>query len=304
MSREIVLVTGARGFVGRWTLEPLMRCGFEVHAIRTRPDPPVVEGVVWHTADLLTAEGRREALAASRPQRVLHCAWYVEHGKFWTSPENDRWQAASAELATEFMDNGGHRFVGVGSCAEYATQAAGDGLPWPENRLVDPATPYGVAKAKLAARLGAAARPGVTTAWARLFHMFGPDEPPARLVPSVMGAVLAGQKARCGSGRPVRDFCSTWFIGEALAALVGSDVTGAVNIASGEAVTIADMAMRIGTLCGRPDLVQLGALPDRPDDVPFMVADITRLRREVGLTAVCDVAGDLRRLRDERIPKP
>ena len=97
----------------------------------------------------------------------------------------------------------------------------------------------------------------------------------------------------------MRDFCSTWFIGEALAALVGCAVTGPVNVASGEAVTIADIAVCIGALCGRPDLVQLGALPDRPDDVPHMVADVTRLRNEVGFSAPCDLSMDLSRLRND-----
>lgn len=298
MPVERILVTGASGFVGRQTLAPLVARGWEVNAVCTRPDrAPVVPGVTWHCADLLANEGPAMVLAAVRPHCLLHCAWYVAHGKFWTAPENAAWAVASATLLSEFVARGGRRFVGVGSCAEYAPAASGDGQPWPERRPAAPVTPYGRAKADLAARVTAVSAPGVTTAWARLFHLFGPGEPPARLVPNVLSALLAGKPALCGSGRQVRDFCSTWFIGVALAALASCNVTGAVNIASGQPVSIADLVWRIGELCGRPNLVRLGALPDRPEEVPYMAADITRLRQEVGLTIPCEVMGDLDRLR-------
>jgi nucleoside-diphosphate-sugar epimerase len=138
----------------------------------------------------------------------------------------------------------------------------------------------------------------VQVAWARLFHLFGPGEHPDRLVPSVARALIGGREARVASGRPVRDFASTRFVGDALAALALSEVTGPVNVASGEARAIAELVRWIGAVLGRPGLVSLGALPDRAGEVPFMVADVTRLRREVGFTAPPCVEADLRALLD------
>jgi nucleoside-diphosphate-sugar epimerase len=59
-------------------------------------------------------------------------------------------------------------------------------------------------------------------------------------------------------------------------------VEGAVNVASGEPLAVAEVAEILGAISGRPDLVRLGALPDRPDEPPVLVADVTRLRVEVG----------------------
>ena len=70
--------------------------------------------------------------------------------------------------------------------------------------------------------------------------------------------------------------------GAALAALALSDVAGAVNIASGEGVSIASIAERLGGIAGRPDLIRIGALPDREGEPPRIVADVRRLRDEVG----------------------
>jgi nucleoside-diphosphate-sugar epimerase len=94
----------------------------------------------------------------------------------------------------------------------------------------------------------------------------------------------------------VRDFASTRFVGQALAALTLSGVTGPVNVASGQGRAIADVARCLGHASGRPELVRLGVLPDRPNEVPHMVADVKRLRREVGFTAPPRVEADLRAL--------
>lgn len=279
-----VLVTGASGFVGRQVLAPLAALGFEVHAVARRRG---ADAAIWHEVDLLDPTQQAALLRSVRPTHLLHAAWYVTHGRFWTAPENQDWLHASRALAEGFAAQGGRRFVGIGTCAEYAARAPGDGRPWPETRPVAPATPYGQAKAALAATLP----PG--SAWARLFHLFGPGEDPARLVPSVLGALRAGREALCGSGRPVRDFCSTWFLGRALAALVASDLDGAVNVASGEGVAIREVIARLGALASRPELIRLGARPDPAGEVGYMVADTTRLRGICSERASLDDLGRL-----------
>jgi nucleoside-diphosphate-sugar epimerase len=297
---ERVLLTGATGFVGRQVAGALLARGFAVHGVgRSAPSaasgggPVVGERVVFHQADLLDEATHRALLRDIGPAVVLHAAWYVEHGKFWTAPENAAWCHASLALARHAVEAGARRFIGLGTCAEYADRDAGDDQPWPETRRIAPATPYGQAKAQLAAEL---AKLPIPTAWARLFLMFGPGEPPARLVPSIVGALADGRPALCASGRPVRDFASTRYLGEALAALVGSEATGPVNIASGEPRSIAEVARFLGQSAGRPDLIRLGALPDRPGEVPVMVADVTRMRRDVGFADPPEVEADLRRM--------
>jgi nucleoside-diphosphate-sugar epimerase len=285
---ERVLVTGATGFIGRQVLEPLLARGFEVHGVARHAGPGAVP---IHAVDLLKPDEMRALVRDLRPALLLHTAWYVAHGKFWTAPENADWVEASEALGHAFAEGGGRRMVALGTCAEYADAVGGDDAPWPETRALAPSTPYGRAKAECAARL--ARIPGIELAWARIFHLFGPGEHPDRLVPSVILALLAGREARCASGRPVRDFASTRFVGAALAALVGSGVTGAVNVASGEGRAISEVVRFLGQAAGRPGLVRLGALPDRPGEVPRMVADVTRLRQEVGFAAAPDVEADL-----------
>ena len=294
---ERLLVTGASGFIGQHMPALLRARGYETH-ITARATLPETAGITAHAVDLLRQDEAQRLIRDLRPAIIIHTAWYVAHGRFWTAPENTDWLEASTALAAYAAEAGTRRFVGIGTCAEYATEAGDDAYPWPETRPIAPATPYGEAKATLARRFAemAEGRARFSFAWARLFHLFGPGENPARLVPSIMLALREGREAQCASGRPVRDFISTQNAAAAITALATSQVTGPVNIGSGAQISIAAMARLIAEITGRSYLLRLGALPDRPNEPPYMVAHTGRLRREVGFTAPVSLAAELRKL--------
>ena len=276
------LVTGASGFIGRHVLPALRRRGFEVHAVSSTRR---VEkgGVTWHLADLLDASASGELLRAVEPTHLLHLAWYAEPGAFWTAPVNVQWLEASLSLMRTFAELGGQRAVGAGTCAEY-DWSSGAGVFREGDTTPTPHTLYGQCKQSLQAvaeRLYAA--PGMPSfAWGRIFFLYGPDEHPARLVPSVTRALLEGREAQCTEGSQRRDFMHCADVAEAFAALLDDRIEGAVNIGSGQAVSIAEVVSLIGEVCARPELVRLGALPTRPGEPDVLVADTTRLHEVVG----------------------
>jgi nucleoside-diphosphate-sugar epimerase len=278
-----VLVTGATGFIGRHALAPLLERGLEVHAVTSRdaPPPQAPADVSWHRADLLEPGTHDALLEAAAPTHLLHLAWYAEHGRFWTSTENLRWSAATISLVQAFAERGGRRAVLAGSCAEYRWGEPG---PCVESVTpLEPATLYGTAKNATRAVLQAAAGElGIELAWGRVFFLYGPGEAPGRLVASVIRALLAGERAPTSDGRQVRDFLHVADVAGAFAALLDSPVTGPVNIGSGDARPLLDVITAIGAATGRPDLLDVGALAPRAGDPEELVADIARLRDEVG----------------------
>ncbi len=284
-----VLVTGATGFVGRHAVVPLLERGFEVHVLGRRPMD--AEGTVWHEADILDGAATARAVAEIQASHCLHLAWDVGPG-FWSAPTNADWVAASLNLMRAFHLAGGTRFVSAGTCAEYDWSRPVERLA--EDAPKVPSTFYGIAKDATRRLLeGYAAQVGMEWAWGVLFLSFGPFERPERLVPSVIRALLAGQEARTTAGTQMRDLMDCRDQGAAFAALLASAIQGPVNIGTGDAMAVAELVRMIGEAAGRPELLRIGTLPMRPGEPERLVADVTRLHREVGFTAAHGLAGAL-----------
>ncbi|HWF26590.1 MAG TPA: NAD(P)-dependent oxidoreductase [Solirubrobacteraceae bacterium] len=277
MATGSTLITGASGFVGAPALGHLVGAGHDVHALSTRPQPPI-DGVTWHQGDLLQA-GAAEALVASmRPERLLHLAWYAEPGRFWDSPENLRWVEATLRLLRAFADTGGRRAVLAGTCAEYEWSAGG--VCSEDETPLRPATLYGASKdATRRVARAFAETAGFELAWGRIFFLYGPREPPQRLLPLVTKALLSGEPARVTEGTQVRDFMHVDDVARAFVEVLDSEIRGAVNIASGTGVELRELVQLAGAAAGRPELIELGAIPQRPGEPAVLVADIDRLHR-------------------------
>lgn len=272
-----ILVTGATGFIGR-NLLPVVAAGpHEVHALyHVKSDP--LGGVEWHQANLLDPIQTSNILRQIKPTHLLHLAWYAEHGKFWSSPENPKWLSASRHLLREFCNHGGQRFVGAGTFAEYdwSTPAT---LSEETSPLL-PSTIYGTSKLAFATDLQNFAKDtGLSSAWGRMFLTFGPYEAPQRLVPAVICSLLKGEPALCTSGEQIRDVLYVEDAARAFLTLLESDVTGAVNIASGEAWPLKGVIYKIADKLGRNDLVKLGAL--KGNEPPRLAAASNRLFHEM-----------------------
>jgi hypothetical protein len=59
-------------------------------------------------------------IATLRPSHLLHLAWVTAPDRYRYAPENLDWLGASLALVKNFGKQGGQRFVGAGSSAEYA----------------------------------------------------------------------------------------------------------------------------------------------------------------------------------------
>jgi nucleoside-diphosphate-sugar epimerase len=282
-----VLVTGARGFVGRHLTPLLVAGGWDVHAV-TSATPGASDDVTWHRADLLDANQRERLIETTGATALVHLAWCAKPPGYWTDPANLQWLAATVELARHFQTTGGLRSIIAGTCAEYE---------WSAQACAERSTPlkgqtlYGTAKAACGTVLDAfGAKTGLSVAWARLFFLFGPHDHAMRLVPSLVRDLSAGRPATCRAGNHARDFLHVNAAARALMALLESDVTGPVNIGSGVAVRVEQVARRIAHVLDAGALLSIE--PGPPRDA-LVLADTTRLREEVGWQPPTDIMADL-----------
>jgi nucleoside-diphosphate-sugar epimerase len=273
-----VLVTGATGFIGRQTLEPLVARGLSVHALARRPSTPLPQGVDFHPVDLHDGDAVAELVTQVRPDALLHLAWDVTPGRYLETSENLRWVQATLNLLQAFIGSGGRRAVCAGTAAEYDWRF---GFCSEDLTPLRPASPYAACKFGVGEILLHTTRQvGLSFAWGRVFFLYGPHESPLRLVPSMIRSALAGSPIRLKNPDHVRDYLHVEDVGAAFASLLFSGVEGPVNIASGDPLRLRDI--------GRAVFRQFDMAEAFEDDVansdayPIVVGDIRRLRTEVG----------------------
>lgn len=279
-----VFLTGATGFIGSQVARLLVREGCEVTAL-VRPEADlrrlrdITDRLRMVEGDFRAPEGFEEALCRAAPEAALHLAWHAVPGRYLHARENLECVAGSLRLFEALERAGCRRVVAAGTCHEYDT----DRGFLPETAPAAPRSLYAASKHALCLmgeqfhRLA-----GRSFAWARIFYLYGPWEDERRLVPLVARRLLAGEPCPLSPGTQIRDFLHVEDVAGALCAVARSELEGPVNIASGQPVSVADVARKIAGITGRPDLLRLGERPAPAGDPPFICADTSRLRAGTG----------------------
>lgn len=251
-----VLLTGATGFIGRRVTQMLLAQGHEIHAVSryTQRSP----NVQWHIADLLE-DDLADVVSTANAEVLMHLAWIADPPAFWTSPENLKWLSASLRLIKAFVECGGRRVVVAGSCAEYGN---GRSDPYKDTDGTSPTTLYGACKDALHSVLREYSRvTGVEYAWGRMFFVYGPGEPPQKLLTSLTTSLRDGNPLTLREADRRLDFIWVDDAAAAFARLVEASYCGPLNIASGTATSVRDAATAIASMVA-PRLVDaVKALP-------------------------------------------
>jgi UDP-N-acetylglucosamine/UDP-N-acetyl-alpha-D-glucosaminouronate 4-epimerase len=182
-------------------------------------------------------------------------------------------------------DEGIRRVVFASSSSVYGNS---NELPRVETQNPDPISPYGVSKLAAERYCVSFARVyPLETVALRYFNVFGPNQDPtsqyAAVVPRFITAIADGQAVPIyGDGEQRRDFTYVTNVVEAnLLAADAGNVNGTVlNVATGRATTVNELAEAIGSMLGLP--VEREAYPERTGDVRDSWADVTRARELLG----------------------
>lgn len=287
-----VLITGAGGFIGSQLVRLMVQEGVDVYTLLRPESNPwrlldllpnlhVIEGDLLHPE-----QGWLESLGMIQPDTCFHFAWYGEPGVFLTSPLNLQYLSASLALAEGLVKVGCHKLVIAGSFSEYDQDLG----YLSENSALKPNTPYGAAKVALYQALSLwAPSTGVEIFWPRIFSVYGPAEHEKRFVPAVILAALRNEATRLSPGEQLRDYSHVADAAAAVWLATQRGMKGPVNIGSGKPVAIGELAMKIGDLLKRPDLIRLGDLPYRQGDPMFVCANTRLLQSTTGWSPQFDL---------------
>jgi nucleoside-diphosphate-sugar epimerase len=131
------------------------------------------------------------------------------------------------------------------------------------------------------------------TSWARLFYQYGPMEDGRRVIPSLITSLLNDKPVQITKGEQARDFLHVEDVASAVFAICRSSLTGLINVGLGQPVTIKEIALQVGSLMGKSDLIQIGALPYRPNEPMFVCSDNSLLKSSTDWVPKYDLASGL-----------
>jgi nucleoside-diphosphate-sugar epimerase len=274
-----ILLTGSTGFVGQRLVSNLISRGDDVCALgRTPCKHP---NVTNFTVPELDVDAIASALEGQTFDAIIHLAAAGVHPSdrddFTLMKVNTLLTGAIVTIAKRINVKA---VVIAGSSAEY--QSVATDKPIKEDGKCETQKLYGASKAAgTILALAQSAVQQIPVAVMRVFNVFGPGEAPHRLLPCLIRDLNSGQPVKLSAGTQVRDFIYIDDVCTGLIAAVDGLInkklsSGIYNLSTGVGRSVADFARNTSTLLETdPALLQLGALPMRPDDLPYVVGDST-----------------------------
>jgi GDP-4-dehydro-6-deoxy-D-mannose reductase len=282
------LVTGATGFAGGHLVERLLTGGGRVLAWAHRGGAATsarADGVTWSAVDLLDRPALRDALAASRPSVIYHCAGQADVHDAWRAPARAlRVNALGTHHLLEAVRDAGLacRVVVTGSALVYRPGEAA----LTEDSPIAPAGPYGVSK--LAQEMTAAAS-RLPVVLARPFNHAGPRQAPAYATSAFAQQVA---EIETGAREPIlhvgnlearRDITDVRDTVRAYEALAERGTPGTpYNVCSGRAHTMRELLDILLSLSRVRVRIEVDASRLRPSDNPIILGSHARLTRDTG----------------------
>jgi len=300
-----VLITGITGFAGSHLAEHLVAAGHDVHGL-AHEDPPfpnlaaIKDRVTIHSGDITRLENVRSALAASRPDAVVHLAGLAVP----TLASADPIAAVrlnvlgTSALLTALEELPGTRLSIASSADVYG---APERIPVAEDAPLRPDNVYAatkVAAEALTREFGGRHRAPVVIL--RPANQNGPRQH-AGLAASAFAKQIA--EAEVGRADPVvrhgrldaeRDFLDVRDMARAYAAALAMNESGTFNVGSGTGVAIAEILDTLIGLARIPVRAELDPERVRGGDPTRLALDVTRFRQKTGWSPRISLVQSLR----------
>jgi UDP-glucose 4-epimerase len=299
MKDRRVLVTGGAGFIGSHLAENLLGHGYEVRvlddlSVGRRENIPA--GCEFLCGSIVDANLVRTAVTGA--DAVFHLAARVtirgSVDRFVDDAETNL--MGTLHLLRASCDAGVRRFVFASSMAVYGDSSQSN--PVKEDELLEPASPYGIAKLAAERYLFLLAKSlGIEPVVLRYFNTFGTRQgytPYVGVITIFITRLLRRQSLTIyGDGTQVRDFVHVSDIIQAnLLALETKDAAGKVfNIGTGKGTSVLQIADLLMTRLDRQ--VPLEFLEPLPQELRNSVPDISRAQTLLGYQPATDLGRHL-----------
>lgn len=280
------LITGASGFAGAYLVRHLIEIGYEViggvHGSRS-----ALSGECRTlNLDVTDQESVREAIVRFRPTEVYHLAGIARPagGSVAELYEvNFKGTLNLLEAVSEHAPEAG--VLVVGSAYAYGRVAH----PIPETEPMRPINPYGVSKASADLLAHSYAAEGLRVVRARPFNHSGPGQSPDFVLPTLVQQFVeieSGSRQaeiQLGNLDSVRDFSDVRDIARGYYLALREGRNGEpYNFGSGRGTSVRELFELVRKQVGLEVSLQVEPSRIRATDIPYLVADASKAREELG----------------------
>jgi nucleoside-diphosphate-sugar epimerase len=272
-----VLVTGHRGFTGRYVVEALRAAGCQVFGLSATPAE-----LDQHGIDLLDRKQVGAVVAEVRPDAVIHLAAiaFVAHGD---AEEMYRTNVVGTRHLLEALAALPQAPAKVLLASSANVYGNSDVELLDETVPPSPANDYAVSKLAMEymARLWMERLPIVL---ARPFNYTGVGQAENFLLPKIVSHFQRGERTiELGNIDVARDFQDVRFVADAYARLLGADAAGkTVNLCSGNSVSLLEVIGMMQEIAGYAIEVRVNPAFVRANEVARLTGDNRRLRDLIG----------------------
>jgi UDP-glucose 4-epimerase len=305
-SNRRILVTGGAGYIGSNTTLQLLDAGYDVVVVDnlSRGHRDAVDPARLRKVDLLDTDRLVQIMNEKPCDAVIHFAAFIAVGESMKAPElyfqNNT--AGSLSLLTAMLRVGIKNIVFSSTAAVYGMPAR---VPIPESEPYAPVNAYGESKVMVEKMLDWFHQiHHLRSICLRYFNASGADpdgrageehDPETHLIPLLFRAVqtgkpvtLFGNDYATPDGTCIRDYIHVSDLARAhmvaVESLVGGGPSTKYNVGTGHGYSVREVLRAVEEVTGKGVPFEFG--PRREGDPPLLVADSTRLQKELGWTPV------------------
>ncbi|MBF0176703.1 MAG: NAD-dependent epimerase/dehydratase family protein [Magnetococcales bacterium] len=309
----LYLVTGGAGFIGSHLVERLLRQGDQVRVLddlSTGSLANVPPGVEFIQGDVACAKPVREAMWGVVGCFHLAAVASVEQSnREWVAVHRVN-QTGTIQVFSAVRDLSPDAPIPVVYASSAAVYGDNPVMPLTEAMCPTPMTAYGADKlgCELHARAAGLVHK-IPSMGLRFFNVYGPRQdlysPYSGVISMFMERAQRGENLKIfGDGHQVRDFVFVQDVVEMMIrAMARAHMGGVVlNVCTGRATSILELAGLVNRLCGNP--LPVVHHPARPGDIRLSMGDPVQGEKILGLRAGVSLEDGLQILLDWRKKEP